>query len=149
MADEATSAAVTLGVPPAASTSEQMTYNAAVARKQELFNTPKWAQRYLDGDATARREFAEITAALAKGEPDPGRTAREIAVSGNGYLTEYHRMEHIDRIPTTRAIHEEALQMRADLIKDPEFYRKWQAHDHEARRKLSRLAIVLNQPIKD
>ena len=149
MPDEATSAAATLEVPSSTNTSEPLTYEAAVARKAELMAKPGFAQRWVNGELDARREFGELTAALAKGPSDPAKEARAISVAGNGYLSDYQKSEFVNQEPITREVAEQAKQMHADLIKDPEFFRKWSSYDRDARRRLSLLAQVLSRPVKD
>jgi len=151
MADDPISAplpaSVEVGAPDAPA---PLTYEAAVSRKAELFSKPGWAERYLQGDQTARREFTELTAALALGAPDPGRTAREIGASGlKGFLKAHHIQEYLDQTPVTQDIHDEAVELRKSLMLDRAFVAQYLDGSREARQKLSLLAIVLNAPVKN
>jgi hypothetical protein len=140
-------AAVEVGAPDAPA---PLTYDQAVTRKAELFSRVGWAERYLQGDQTARREFGEVTQALTLGAPDPGRTAREIGSAGlRGFLKPHHVAEYVNQEPVTAEIHEEAVEMRKSLMRDKQFIAQYLDGDRAARQKMSLLAIVLNQPVKD
>src|SRR5271156_4175076 len=138
-------ASVEVGAPDAPA---PLTYEQAVSRKAELFSKPGWAERYLQGDQTARREFTELTAALALGAPDPGRTAREIGASGlKGFLKAHHIQEYLDQTPVTQDIHDEAVELRKSWMRDKERVAKYLDGDRGTRRELSLMSIVLNAPI--
>jgi hypothetical protein len=140
-------ASVEVGAPDAPA---PLTYDQAVSRKAELFSRVGWAERFLQGDQTARREFGEVTQALTLGAPDPARTAREIGSAGlRGFLKPHHVDEYVNQESVTAEIHEEAVEMRKSLMRDKQFVAQYLDGDREARRRLSLLAIVLNQPIKD
>ena len=125
-----------------------LTYDAALARKQELFSRVGWTERYLQGDQTARREFTELTAALALGAPDPGRTACEIGAAGlKGFLKAHHIQEYLDQTPVTQDIHDEAVELRKSWMRDKERVAKYLDGDRGTRRELSLMSIVLNAPI--
>jgi hypothetical protein len=150
MADNPTSeplpASIEVGAP--AAPAAPLTYDAAVARKAELFSQPNWASRYLNGDAEARREFGEITQALTLGAPDPARTARELGAAGlRGFLKAHHVDEYVNQESVTAEIHEEAVEMRKSLMRDKQFVAQYLDGDRAARQKMSLLAIVLNLPV--
>jgi hypothetical protein len=140
VSDDLTSAAVAVEAPAG----EPLTYDGAVARKAELMKTPGYADRWLNNEITARREMAEVNAALVKGAPDPGRIARELAVS-KGSLSEFQKKEYVEQIPVTREQHDGARRM----IQDRDFLRQWGDGDPEAKHKMELLAQVLNRPIEE
>jgi hypothetical protein len=149
MTDTPTSVAETLDVPNTPiTTGEPLTFEAAVARKAELFSKPGWADRWRNGDVSARREFSELTAALNKGPADPGRTAREIEVSAS-IMSAVQRNEYVNQDPISKDIRDQALAMRDGLIRDPEFFARWQRGDFDARKKLSLVSQILSLPVKD
>ncbi len=149
MADDPISAplpaSVEVGAPDAPA---PLTYDQAASRKAELFSKPGWAERYLQGDQTARREFTELTAALALGAPDPGRTARELGSAGlRGFLKAHHVDEFVNQDSVTAEVRAEAIELRKSLMRDKQFVAQYLDGDRAARQKLSLLAIVLNLPV--
>src|SRR5271156_3807689 len=108
-------ASVEVGAPDAPA---PLTYEQAVSRKAELFSKPGWAERYLQGDQTARREFTELTAALAQGVPDPARTARDLGAAGlRGFLPASAIASFTEQQTITQDVHDRAAEMRKSLMK--------------------------------
>src|SRR5271157_5997540 len=125
MSDESTPmpSSVELNAPaaPAAAPSDApLTYVEAVAAKKAMLEKVGFADRWLNGEMTARNEMQRITSALAGGPPDSGRLEREMAVS-KSLLSPYQRAEYTNLEPVSQEIHDQGVQMLADLKRDVEF----------------------------
>jgi hypothetical protein len=138
--------------PPAAEppTFSFATPQEAAARKSELMKTPGFAQRFFDGDVSARREIDAINHALAQ-VSDPARTAREFEVAGmeGRYgITQRHLDDYRNGVPVTPEIRREAEGLKAALFRDRAWVAKYFDGDREAARQVDLLSLVLTAPVK-
>jgi hypothetical protein len=138
-------------VPPTAQ-------EAARAKIEALKANPEWVKRHVAGSHETKEEMRLLheqmhalpAGTIISGAPSIEQQRNEIAdwLAENGHGLDAEVIDQVRHgIPESAEVHQEAASLKKSLMADPEFCRKLMNDDHDAKRKMLLINIILSGPI--
>jgi hypothetical protein len=130
---------------------DQLTPEAAASRIAELKADPKFTEKYLSGETSARGEFTRLHAIVGK-----GTTPDEFAMHRASQLDAMKKHADLpqqcwDQVARNGPVHqherEEALRMKERCLRDRSFIAKYLDGSREETSLMTRISLILSSPV--
>ncbi|KJC59902.1 hypothetical protein UP10_14495 [Bradyrhizobium sp. LTSPM299] len=129
----------------------QLTPEAATARISELKADPKFTERYLNGEMTARDEFTRLHTVVGKGPPNNDALHRASQLDA---LKKYADLDdkawaQVERNgPVHPHERDWALRTREQLMRDRAWVTKYLDGSREEASLMTRISLILSSPVQ-
>ena len=147
-----TEIAATPTEPTVATVSDIVGEVDATARLAAMKSDKVLVERYLSGEVSARKEFADVHAAMHKAAPDPSAVAREAQVEVlKKFATLPEKMWEQRRVDGEVYPHERewALQTKAQLLRDRAWVNRYLDGSGPEAAQMVHITLILSSPVKD
>jgi hypothetical protein len=142
---------MTDGAGPSDLLPEPMTPATATARIAELKSDPKFTEKYLAGEASARDEFSRLHTIVGKGAPnDDGlhRASQLDTLKKHADLDPKCWAQVEQNGPVWEHERQEALRMKERCMRDRAWVAKYLDGSREEVSLMTRISLILSSPVK-